>query len=226
MPAVSLRERLASIYKANEIKVASGMLKIIAGDLLEDRGVGNLASAAVQRELEPWLGGVELIILDNLSSLTSVVRDNDAESWIPIQQWLLRLRRRGLSVLIIHHAGKGGEQRGTSKREDDLDTSICLRRPSDYVATEGARFEVLIEKGRDIHGAPAKSFEARLQERDGIPTWTVRDLDAVDERRVASLLESGLSVRDIAEETGITKSTIHRLKQKIEVANAGAPDAV
>jgi hypothetical protein len=26
--------------------------------------------------------------------------------WSPIQQWLLQLRRRGLAVLIVHHAGK------------------------------------------------------------------------------------------------------------------------
>ena len=55
---------------------------------------------------------------------------------------LSMLRRRGVSVLIVHHAGKGGEQRGTSRREDVLDTSISLRRPSDYLPTEGARFEV------------------------------------------------------------------------------------
>jgi hypothetical protein len=32
-----------------------------------------------------------------------------------------------------------------SRREDVLDTSISLHRPSDYAATQGARFEVHIE---------------------------------------------------------------------------------
>jgi len=77
----------------------------------------------VQAELDRWLDGVDLLILDNLSSLTAVVRDNDAESWGPIQEWLPKLRRRGVSVLVVHHAGKGGQQRGTSRREDVLDTS-------------------------------------------------------------------------------------------------------
>jgi putative DNA primase/helicase len=84
--------------------------------------------------MEPLLDDVELLVLDNLSSLTAVIRDNDAESWNPIQEWLLRLRRRGTSVLIVHHAGKGGEQRGTSRREDVLDTSISLRPSSRDVA--------------------------------------------------------------------------------------------
>jgi putative DNA primase/helicase len=56
------------------------------------------------------------------------LRENDSDAWSPIQQWLLQLRRRGLAVLIVHHAGKTGGQRGTSRREDVLDSSFCLRR--------------------------------------------------------------------------------------------------
>src|SRR5262249_20731690 len=133
MPTVVLRDRLKDI--SSNVRPERGALQVISGDLIEDGGVGNLASLKVQAELDPHLDGVELLILDNLSSLTTVIRDNDAESWNPIQAWLLRLRRRGISVLIIHHAGKGGEQRGTSRREDVLDTSISLRRPADYVQT-------------------------------------------------------------------------------------------
>jgi putative DNA primase/helicase len=42
------------------------------------------------------------------------LRENDSDAWSPIQQWLLQLRRRGLSVLIVHHAGKPGGQRGSA----------------------------------------------------------------------------------------------------------------
>jgi putative DNA primase/helicase len=196
------------------------MFQIIPGDLIEAGGVGNLASPEVQKHLEPYLAGIELLILDNLSSLTAVIRDNDPESWTPIQDWLLRLRRRGISVLIVHHAGKGGQQRGTSRREDVLDTSISLRRPADYVPTEGARFEIHIEKGRGVHGADAKPFEARLEVRDGAALWTMRDIEDVNLARVAALIDDGLSIRDIADETGIKKSTVHNLKKKIE-AEAG-----
>ena len=155
-------------------------------------------------------------MLDNLSSLTAVIRDNDAESWNPIQEWLLRLRRRGVSVLIVHHAGKGGEQRGTSRREDVLDTSISLRRPSDYAPVEGARFEVHFEKARGIHGDRAKPFEAKLEIRDGASAWTIREIEDVNLARVKALLDDELSIRDIADETGLSKSTVHRLKKQIE----------
>jgi putative DNA primase/helicase len=122
MPAAALQERFASIVaSASNPQFDPDNIRILAGDLIEEGGVGNLASAEVQAELDPWLDGADLLIADNLSSLTAVIRDNDAESWGPIQDWLLRLRRRGMSGLIVHHAGKGGQQRGTSRREDVLD---------------------------------------------------------------------------------------------------------
>jgi len=215
MPAADLRERFAQAMGGSDVKPGPGMLDILPADLVEF-GIGNLASVKVQEELNPCLDGVELLVLDNLSSLTSVIRDNDAESWNPIQEWLLRLRRRGLSVLIVHHAGKGGEQRGTSRREDVLDTSISLRRPTDYRPTQGARFEIHFEKARGIHGNLAQPFEAQFEVRDGAATWTTRDIEDVNRSRVKVLLDDGMTVRKIADETGIPRSTVGRLKQAIE----------
>jgi putative DNA primase/helicase len=215
MPAATLQERLASIVTGAPIEPDQNALKILPGDLIEEGGIGNLGSREVQDELEPWLDGTELLILDNLSSLTAVIRDNDAESWGPIQDWLLRLRRRGVSVLIVHHAGKGGQQRGTSRREDVLDTVISLRRPEDYRQEEGARFEVHIEKGRSVHGDDAKPFEAKLETPSGAAVWTTREIEDVSLARVKALLDDDLSVREIAEETGIPRSTVARLKKKI-----------
>ena len=216
---MELRQRFVQTMGGCDVQPEAGFLRILTADLI-DLGIGNLAGPKVQAEVEPWLDGVELLILDNLSSLTSVIRDNDAESWNPIQEWLLRLRRRGVSVLIVHHAGKGGEQRGTSRREDVLDTSISLRRPRDYVTLEGARFEVHFEKARGIHGNNAKPFEARLEVRDGATVWTVREIEDINLARVRALLDDDLTVRDIADETGLSKSQVHRIKKQIEAENA------
>jgi putative DNA primase/helicase len=216
MPAAEMQKRLANVVAGASCEPAPDALKIIAGDLIEEGGIGNLAAREVQDEVEPYLIDIDLLILDNLSSLTAVIRDNDAESWGPIQDWLLRLRRRDIAVLIIHHAGKGGQQRGTSRREDVLDLTINLRRPDDYTPTEGARFEVHYEKARGVYGDDAKPFEAKYEVRNGVAVWTIREIEDVDLDRVRALLDAGLSVRDIAEETGLTKSTIGRLKRKID----------
>jgi putative DNA primase/helicase len=220
MPAAALQERLSWI--------ALGVggdpkddLKILVGDLIEEGGIGNIGSEKVQAELEPHLEGVDLLILDNLSTLTAVIRDNDAESWGPIQEYLLRLRRRNISVLIVHHAGKGGQQRGTSRREDVLDTVIKLARPSDYEPTEGARFEVHFEKGRGMVGEQLKPFEAKFEVRADKAIWTTREIEDVKLAQVRCLLEDGMSVRDIASEVGISKSAVQRMKTRIDAEQGG-----
>jgi putative DNA primase/helicase len=214
LPTEELQQRLSQATA--HMTVERGMFEILAADQVRD-GIGNFADIKIQNYLDAHLKGVELLILDNLSSLTTVIRDNDGESWNPIQSWLLRLRRRGISVLVVHHAGKDGAQRGTSRREDVLDTSLSLRRPSDYDPTQGGRFEVHIEKGRGLHGDAAKPFEAQLEVRDGACFWTLREITDVNETRISELLDDGLSIRDIADETGIPKSTVARIKKKIEL---------
>ncbi len=215
MPAADLRQRLHTIVAGTGVTAAPGMLKLLAGDLRED-GIGNLARPELQRSLERCLGGADLLILDNLASLIAGQHESDADSWTAMQQWLLRLRRRGVSVLIVHHAGKNGDQRGLSNREDLLDTSISLRRPSDYSPADGARFEVHVAKGRGLRGKPALPFEAMLETHAGRAVWTVKGVEDVEKARVKALLADGLSIREIAEETGIAKSTVHRLKKKLE----------
>jgi hypothetical protein len=62
----------------------------------------------------------------------------DTDGWTPVQSWALSLRRAGKSALFIHHGGKSGAQRGTSRKEDVLDAVISLRRPPDYLPEQGA----------------------------------------------------------------------------------------
>jgi putative DNA primase/helicase len=215
MPLVALQERLASIVEGSDQEAPGENFQILAADHLED-GIPSLATPAGQALIDTMLSGISLLVIDNVSTLASFGRENDAESWTPVQEWLLKLRRRGMSVLLVHHTGKGGQQRGTSRREDVLDTVIGLKRPTDYTPVEGARFEVHLEKARGVHGDDAKPFEARLEVRDGAAVWTTRDLADADLARVVDGLNEGLSVRDIAEETGLSKSTVQRMKKKAE----------
>ena len=68
---------------------------------------------------------------------------------------------------MVHHARRGGNARGTSKREDVLDTVIQLKHPDDYDPEDGARFEVHLTKARGISGDEALPFEAKLEVVDG-----------------------------------------------------------
>jgi putative DNA primase/helicase len=105
-----------------------------------------------------------------------------------------------------------------------LDTSLSLRRPSDYRPDEGARFEVHIEKGRGVHGEAAKPFEARLLTITGRMEWATREIEDVNRVRVASMLDDNMSIREIADELGIPKSTVHDIKRKIEASKVGSTE--
>ena len=225
MPAGALQERLAQIVRgAGCTPPADDFLRFLAADLLPD-GLPSIARPEVQAALDAATQDADVLILDNLSTLAGGLRENEGDDWEPVQRWLLSQRRRGKHVLAIHHAGKGGQQRGTSRREDVLDTVIALRRPGDYEPQQGARFEVHLEKARGILGADTAPFEARLIEAEGGGvTWAVADLKDAQRDRAEAMLAEGLSVRDIAEETGMSKSAVHRIKKTRDRRDSAGAD--
>ena len=166
--------------------------------------------------IEPFLKDVDMVVLDNIATLCRTGKENESQSWQTMQAWLLELRRRGMTVLLIHHAGKSGDQRGTSAREDIMDTVISLRRPREYSMAEGARFEVHLTKARGILGDDAKPFEDNLITEGNALHWRVRDIEDVELEELKRLLGEGYSIRDCAEEMGKSKSSVHRLKRKLE----------
>lgn len=213
MPGVVMQERLSQII-ASADKEPVAPLRIINPDL-QGQAMPNIATEAGQSMLEPHLDNISLVIVDNISTLCRGGRENDADSWQTMQDWALRLRTRGLSILFIHHAGKGGQQRGTSRREDILDSVINLRHASDYTADKGACFEVHFEKNRGIYGDDIKPIEASLITRpDGIQSWAVKDVEDSLTEKVAAYLNDGIPQKEIAEMLGVTKGTVSKHKKK------------
>ena len=216
MPCATLRERIASIIAGSKASPPPENLRIVTPDL-QSQALPDLSSIAGQDEIEKLLdllGGVELLILDNLSCLVRAVKENEGEGWLPVQDWALTLRRRGISVLFVHHAGKGGAQRGTSRREDLLDSVLTLKHPSDYSASDGLRCEVVFEKSRSFLGPDARPFELQMSlGNDGESVWTTTDSEVSQNTRAAELFSQGLSVRDVAEAMEISKSQAHRIRQ-------------
>jgi AAA domain-containing protein len=175
----------------------------------------NLALLDHRAAVEALLDNVDLLILDNISTLVNGGRENDAESWNEMQAWLVELRKVGKTVLLIHHSGRGGNARGTSKREDVLDIVIQLKHPEDYELEDGARFEVHLTKARGIYGDDALPFEAKLDVIEGRDKWTCDVLQDKVLAQIAELSQAGGTVRDIAKEMGLSKSKAQRLQTKL-----------
>ena len=209
MPAIALQERLAAIVDSNGIQ-PQAPIKIITPDF-QDRGMPDLSNRKDQHSLEPYLQDVDLIIVDNISTLCRSGRENEAEGWITTQEWALKQRAAGKTVLFIHHAGRNGNARGTSKREDVLDTVIKLRRPSDYVPESGAVFEVHFEKSRGFYGPEAEAFEATLAKNEsGKQCWISKSIEDSNYEKVIRLFNDGVIQKDITEEIGLSKGQVSK----------------
>jgi hypothetical protein len=77
-----------------------------------------------------------------------------------VQPFLLRLRQR-TAVLVVHRTNKPGALLGSAQHEDVL--GLALRRPPNYKAQQGARFELHIEKARALAGHALEPIEAQLR---------------------------------------------------------------
>ena len=216
MPATAMQSRLAALISGMAVPPhALKNLTLITPDL-QPCPMPDLSTMSGQLALEPYLKGVDMVVLDNIATLCRTGKENEAQSWQVMQSWLLDLRRRGITVLLIHHAGKSGDQRGTSAREDIMDTVISLRRPREYSMAEGARFEVHLTKARSVLGDDAKPFEANLVTEGNALHWQIKVLEDVELETLKRLLSEGYSIRDCAEEMGKSKGAIQRLKKKLD----------
>ncbi len=212
MPACTMQERLAQIVKESETQAEADYFILLTPDM-QDMGMPDISTPEGQDEIEPFIKDADFIIIDNISTLARTGKENEAEGWLSIQGWALNMRSRGKSVLFVHHAGKSGQQRGTSRREDVLDLVIELRHPNDYRGEEGARFEVHFTKARHLTGDDTKSFEAQLHAGG----WAYQSIEDVELKKVLELKSDGLTYKEIAEETGISKSRAQRMVKNHEI---------
>lgn len=227
MPGVVLRERFAHLVAANAKKPTPGYLRVVTPDLQADGVIPNLAVPSGQAALDAVLGDAQVVIVDNLSCWVRGGKENEADSWNPVSDWALQMRANRRSVIFIHHAGKGGQQRGTSKREDLLDVVISLKRPADYAADEGARFEIHFEKARSLHGDDVLPVEACLEtDATGRQRWATRTVEAVGESKMLELAGMGLSQAEIARELNVHRSTVSRALRKAEQEGRLMPPSI
>lgn len=198
-----------------DVEPEPGYLRIFTPDLLPDeRTMPDLSTHEGQLAVEVMIGDADVVIVDNLSAWARSGRENEAESWLPIADWILGLRRRGVAVILIHHAGKGGQQRGTSKREDLLDVVIGLSRPNDYEPTQGAVFVAEFTKARNLTGSDAESLELTLGGTEDRAEWKFSTVESSTYDRIVALSKEGLKPGEICVELDINKSTVSRHLRK------------
>ncbi len=219
MDPAELQERLQGIQRAAE-RDRNGHPSLASKNLIilshadQEFGIPDLADPEGngRRMIEARLGDADVLILDNLSSLCRTGIENDADSWTVMQDWLVELRRKGKGVLMLHHTGKPDKngnvrQRGTSKREDVLNTSILLRDAS--------------KRGFTMEFTKTRGFQApdpcqvRVEIMDGC--CTLRH-DTGLTVAIRALMDKGLNQKQIAEQLHISEASVSRHKPKEEMS--------
>lgn len=185
----------------------------------------------LRRELPPDLGEAEgrqvldriiadcdprLIILDSLSTLFRTGVENEAESWAPIGAWLMGHRWAGRSVILIHHEGRGGKPRGTSKREDPLDTMIGLKKVTEEGGDDSESvFDLTFTKHRDFFGKDAEPMRLHLSIVDGQVQWRHQQIRDVKRERIREMRRIGMTHDQIAKEVGVSRSRVSQIVSEL-----------
>lgn len=218
-----LRSRITSLAETPP----TAPLEFLTSQLVYQRCGGKdlvLTSEVMRQEVVKILDArpdLRVLILDNISCLFSGINEDSKQEWEPINTWLIRLRHRGLATVLVHHAGKSGVQRGTSGREDSLDTVVHLAKPTGADAREGCHFELTFTKCRSVTGDDVAPLDVRLQTIGGRLQWQWQPIEASTREKVRKLFLEGVeSPSDIAEEIGCTKGTASKIIKKLRAEGA------
>ena len=159
-----MRERLKTVSKALGTRPPENLL-LLNPDLF-DGILPSLATAEGQAEIDALIeDDVDLIIVDNFSCWNRGGRE-DAEGWSAWNTWMLAHKRRGRTVIVVHHTGKNGDQRGTSKREDSLDFVIGLKPGDNSESPDALSFDLTWTKSRHLKREQASRIRATLVDAD------------------------------------------------------------
>lgn len=183
---------------------------------LADPEEGHEALLQIVDEIEP-----ALVILDNFSTLANVQDENDAHAFNPVIELLVKLRSRGMAVILVHHSRKsGGSYRGSSKIAATFESIIELR-PREDVGPDETGFELRWEKFRSSPENRGGSLRAKLVAEGEVLGW---ECESGRDEALYGLVSALRSLQfpyqnALAEHLSLTKVQVSRMKR--EAIHAG-----
>ena len=155
---------------------------------------------------------VELLVLDNLSSLAPGIDENSKMEFDPVNRWLLELRFHKVAIIMTHHVGKSGEQRGTTCHEDHVDVSLMIKRPKGYQKEDGCKFICRVDKDRTFVTEGEEHCLQLVESESGRLEFAVMESE---EGKGMKLFQKDPNITEKeAKEKGISRATYYRARKK------------
>lgn len=143
------------------------------------------------------------------------MEENGNDDWEQMLDWLLSLRRRKITVIIIHHAGRNGLMRGASRREDHADWVLSLKDDTKDDEAHGKGIVSTFTKARGC--APNATLPLRwtLDVAEGKLTHTCQRFAGID--ALLAVIREGIDTATLcAEAIGATPQSVSRYAKKLE----------
>lgn len=175
----------------------------------------NIADLSDQAAISEMLNDGDVFIIDNLSTAASGMAENDNDAFDQIKDWLLSLRGRRITVIIVHHAGRNGLMRGASRREDMAHWIISLK--DDSGDGEIKAWVTDFKKCRNCQSMDALTLRWTIQTRSNRLTYTCEKHSGPE--AMFALIRDGVeSPKELAEELGVTGGCVSKWAKKLHVA--------
>lgn len=166
--------------------------------------------------------GVGVLILDNLDTLCPEALSKPA-AWKELMEWVQKLSKLKVAVLLIHHNNKKGDQYGSSVKTRQMNIAMTLRKTKEHKTKNQTAFTLTVDKDRDKSVAieDGTRFVVKTSQDDAGRTITqvvqediLSEQDAIDAQVKAHFLD-GKKGKEISALMGISAPTISRIKNRL-----------
>lgn len=172
----------------------------------------NIAEKSDQSALSEMLHDGDVLIIDNLSTASCGMPENDNDAFDQIKSWILELRNRRITVIIVHHAGRNGQMRGASRREDMAHWILSLK--DDSGDGEIKSWITSFSKCRNCQAMEAPPLKWTIQTVDGTLKHTCAPHSGPD--AILALIKDGMeTASDLALEMSVTPGCVSKWAKKL-----------
>jgi hypothetical protein len=159
--------------------------------------------------------GIEFLLLDNL---TSMIGANDTpQGWDSFYDWVMGLKTKGITVLMLFHAGDDKKMRGSKMKEINIDNVIYLDKPESSNAEDRSKITMKITFNNLRNNPFPEAYRPIIAEYS-IPEskWTMVNEEEYYKFCLETLAKR-LSDDEIAKYFGKTSRQIKELRKKYNV---------